>query len=157
MSYNDLRKGRFSETGREYFLTSVIHHRNPVFNNFHCARILIDILRQSESKHVCRWLCWVVLPDHFHGLLQLNDADQHDLAKIMQFIKGNSAKEINQYRQQEGTVWQTAFHDRALRKEDDRLARARYIVANPLRAGMVRRLSEWPHWDSVWLDDSLSD
>jgi putative transposase len=28
---------------------------------------------------------------------------------------------------------------------------ARYIVANPLRAGLVERLGDYPHWDAVWL------
>jgi len=30
-------------------------------------------------------------------------------------------------------------------------ATARYIVANPLRAGLVERLGDYPLWDAVWL------
>jgi putative transposase len=48
-------------------------------------------------------------------------------------------------------LWQPGYFDRALRKEDDRLAVARYLVANPLRAGIVQRIGDYPHWDSVWL------
>jgi hypothetical protein len=28
---------------------------------------------------------------------------------------------------------------------------ARYIVANPLRAGLTRRLGDYPLWDAIWL------
>ena len=42
-------------------------------------------------------------------------------------------------------------HDRALRRDEDLLAVARYIVANPLRAGLVRRVGDYPLWDAVWL------
>jgi putative transposase len=31
------------------------------------------------------------------------------------------------------------------------LSAARYIVANPLRAGIANSLAEYPHWDATWL------
>ncbi|MCF6281296.1 MAG: hypothetical protein L3J28_03650 [Candidatus Polarisedimenticolaceae bacterium] len=46
----------------------------------------------------------------------------------------------------------THLHDRAIRKEEDLVAIARYIVANPLRAGLVKSIKDYPHWDCVWLD-----
>jgi putative transposase len=38
-----------------------------------------------------------------------------------------------------------------LRDEDDVKDWARYIVANPVRAGLVKRVGDYPHWDAVWL------
>jgi putative transposase len=32
---------------------------------------------------------------------------------------------------------------------------ARYVVANPLRAGLVDSIRDYPHWDAVWLDHTL--
>ncbi|MDF1588149.1 MAG: transposase [Gammaproteobacteria bacterium] len=151
MSYNDLRKGRFSESGREYLITAVTHQRTTIFNNFHCARLLIKTLRESEHHHDCQWLCWVIMPDHFHGLLRLNNSPPNDLSNVMKFIKGQSAKTINHHLKRSGSLWQTGFHDHALRQQEDSVNIARYIVANPLRARLVKRLADWPHWDSVWL------
>jgi len=48
-------------------------------------------------------------------------------------------------------VWQPGFHDHALRKEEDVRAVARYVVANPLRAGLVQRIGDYPHWNAIWL------
>ena len=38
-----------------------------------------------------------------------------------------------------------------LRKEEDILEIARYIVANPLRAGLVKKLNDYPLWDAIWV------
>ena len=51
----------------------------------------------------------------------------------------------------EGAVWQPGFHDRALRKNEDLVTASRYIVANPVRAGLVEHIADYPHWDAVWL------
>jgi REP element-mobilizing transposase RayT len=89
------------------------------------------------------------MPDHFHGLVTLGEGA--DLATLMRLLKGASARAVNRVLARRGPLWQPAYHDRALRRDEDRLAAARYIVANPLRAGLVRRLGDYPHWDSIWL------
>ena len=73
------------------------------------------------------------------------------LAELMKAVKGTSARLLNDRLGRRGPLWQPGFYDHALRGEEDRLAVARYIVANPLRAGLVRRLGDYPHWDSIWL------
>ena len=37
----DLRKGRFSESGQIYLLTSVTHSRRPLFDNWHYGRLMV--------------------------------------------------------------------------------------------------------------------
>lgn len=48
-------------------------------------------------------------------------------------------------------LWQANYHDHAMRNEEDLPSLARYIVANPLRAGLVARIGDYPLWDAVWL------
>jgi hypothetical protein len=50
-----------------------------------------------------------------------------------------------------GPVWQGGFRDHAVRHEEYLAALARYIVANPLRAGLVEPIGDYPHWDAAWL------
>jgi len=38
-----------------------------------------------------------------------------------------------------------------LRLDEKIIEVARYIVANPLRAGLVNCLGDYSHWDAVWL------
>ncbi|MFP3408382.1 transposase, partial [Pseudomonas sp. SIMBA_065] len=48
-------------------------------------------------------------------------------------------------------IWQPGYQDHALRREERLVHVARYIVANPLRAGLVKSVRDYPHWDAVWL------
>lgn len=50
-----------------------------------------------------------------------------------------------------GPVWQRGFHDHALRREEDLRAVACYIVGNPLRAGLVQHVGDYPLWDTIWI------
>jgi len=150
MSYNDLRRGRVSISGQEYYVTTVVSRRRSVFLDFPSARLCIEALKVSEQHHTgCIWLAWVLMPDHFHGLLSLGPG--HDISRVLSGFKGRSARWVNRHEETYGRLWQPGFWDRALRKEEDRLAVARYIVANPLRKGLVRSLKDYPHWDSVWI------
>ncbi|WP_296409958.1 transposase [Zoogloea sp.] len=88
-------------------------------------------------------LAWVLMPDHLHWLIQLGQGVS--LSMPIRTLKGRSARALGH------PVWQRAFHDRALRREDDVVSVARYIVANPVRAGLVSRVGDFPHWDAVWL------
>jgi len=46
---------------------------------------------------------------------------------------------------------EVAGRDHALRTDENLLNVARYIIANPLRAGLVTRIGDYPLWDSIWL------
>ena len=73
----------------------------------------------------------------------------------MNQLKGRSARAINARNRRAGAIWQPAYFDHALRVDANLKQVARYIVANPLRAGLVQKLGDYPHWDAVWLDDSM--
>ena len=148
MPYNDLLRGRHSEPGREYLVTAVTDQRKPFLGSFDVARLLTQAFRESHEVAQAEWLAFVVMPDHFHALLRLR---QVPLATVMRTVRGTSARRINRSLGRSGRVWQPGYHDRALRSEEDRVAVARYIVANPLRAGLAERLANYPHWDAVWL------
>ncbi|MDD0977636.1 REP-associated tyrosine transposase [Pseudomonas fontis] len=143
-----LRRGRVSEPGRLYVLTSVVNERAPLFADFQLARLFIAQLRFIESTGRANSLAWVVMPDHFHWLVELK---QGTLAALMRRLKSRSTCFLNKASRREGRLWQQGFHDRALRRDEDVRAAARYIVANPLRSGLARNVGDYPHWDCVWL------
>lgn len=97
---------------------------------------------------MCESLAFVVMPDHFHWLISLGDTT---LAKLMGRVRSSSALQINRAHSTNGQIWQRGYHDHALRSEEDVLETARYVVANPLRAGLVKHLAEYPLWDAIWL------
>jgi putative transposase len=143
-----MRIGRHSEIGRIYLLTSVVHNRAPLFADWRSGRLVVDEFRKAQQEGWVESLAWVVMPDHFHWLIELKSGS---LGMLMRRVKSGSARALMADRQQKFTVWQKGYHDRALRREDDLLHMARYIVANPLRAGLVTRIGDYPLWDAVWL------
>ncbi|MDZ3990426.1 REP-associated tyrosine transposase [Pseudomonas sp. Teo4] len=143
-----LRRARYSEPGRLYMLTTVTHQRRPLFQDFRFARLVIHNLRHTEHKHHCRSLAWVVMPDHVHWLIELRDVT---LGALMRGFKSRSSNTLHKAGVKATPVWQAGYHDRALRRDDDVLKIARYIVANPIRAGLVAKVGDYPHWDAVWL------
>ncbi len=146
---NRLRSGRVSEIGRVYLVTTVTLERTPIFLDFQRARCAILELRRCDALDLSRTLAFVLMPDHLHWLVELRDGS---LCDLVQRFKSVSAKNINVMEASPGRrLWQAGFHDHALRDEDDLHSMARYVVANPLRAGIVRAVRDYPHWDAVWL------
>ena len=150
MSYNELRKGRYSAPGQEYLVTTVTAGRKCLFTNLGSALPVVQALEQYSAAGEALWLAWVLMPDHFHGLLCLNG--NASLSHVMRSFKGRSAHNWNKKMGGRGSVWESGFHDHALRREEDRRAVARYIVANPVRAGLVEHAGDYPFWDAIWLD-----
>ncbi|MBW8185226.1 REP-associated tyrosine transposase [Shewanella nanhaiensis] len=149
MSWNDLRKGRFSQEQGEYFITFNTQNKQTYFNDFHIASIFCSQISMNEHQHNCIWLTWVLMPDHFHGLLRLGD--DSELSKTVGALKGASSFSINKELRTSGKLWQSSFYDRALRYDDDRKSISRYIVANPLRKNLVKNIGNYPYWNSVYL------
>ena len=139
----DLRKGRVSLPGQVYHITAVTFDRHPVFSDLRSARLLINALREAQARGAATTLAFVVMPDHMHWLLQLEAGAS--LSNLVGAVKAVTAHGVGR------RIWQSGFHDHALRQEEDLAKLARYIVANPLRAGLVQRIGDYPHWDAVWL------
>ncbi|WP_019868283.1 REP-associated tyrosine transposase [Methylovulum miyakonense] len=144
-----LRKGRVSIEGQVYLVTTTTLERQPFFADFRAAQSAAQAFEDKAVLADAKLLAWVLMPDHFHGLLQLDG--KTSLQNIMNRLKSASARRANQVMQREGPLWSRAYHDHALRQEEDLLETARYIVANPMRARSVRRVGDYPFWNAIWL------
>jgi REP element-mobilizing transposase RayT len=140
--------GRFSEPGGIYLLTAVVHQRQPFFANWRMGRLVALQLRQAQEVEWADFLIWVVMPDHMHCLVQLRDKT---LAELMCRIKSRSSLAVNCALGRRGRLWQKGYYDRAVRREEDVKDLVRYVVANPVRAGLVTRVHDYPLWDACWL------
>jgi REP element-mobilizing transposase RayT len=131
-------------------VTSTTLQRQPFFNGvFVAACAAARCFEDPKILKDTRMLAWVLMPDHAHWLLQLGECEE--LADVVNRLKSASAREANLALARKGALWAPAFHDRALRSEDDIPDAARYIVANPLRAGLVTKLGNYPYWNAIWL------
>lgn len=134
-----LRRGRVSEPGRIYLITTVTRSRNPVFNDLYAAR---TVIRTLANQRTVSTLAFVLMPDHLHWLFALGP---ESLDVTVGRFKSMSARALRR------PTWQPGYHDRAVREDEDFRQLARYVVANPLRAGLADSAGSYPHWDAVWL------
>jgi REP element-mobilizing transposase RayT len=72
------------------------------------------------------------MPDHLHLLIR----PAGPLGSMIKSFKRQTTREV-QTLGRPGKLWQDNYYDRILRKGEDGMAAARYILANPVRAGMV--------------------
>ena len=148
-----LRKGRASVPGQVYLLTTVTRGRLPLFAEFDVACRASRVLASSATWPAATQLAWVLMPDHVHLLVELGETES--LAQVM----GRMKRRLSRALKSEfglGGIWQHGFHDHALRKDEDVRAAARYLVANPLRAGLAKCVGQYPFWDATWLNPGTS-
>lgn len=149
-----LRAGRVSIPGQAYLITAVTDHRRLLFGDLYLSRKVIQTLYSLPTHRLVETLAYVLMPDHLHWLLVLKEGS---INEAVQRFKSYTARAVNRHYGFSGAVWQKGFHDHALRKDEDFQAVARYIVANPLRKGIVQSVGDYPHWDAVWLQSDLND
>lgn len=81
----DLRKGRFSEEGRIYLLTTATWERVPLFSDMVLGRVVVQAMRFQEYEGRIEGLAFVVMPDHLHWLVALQH--QVALSAVMKSVK----------------------------------------------------------------------
>jgi len=143
-----LRIGRYSQLGGIYFVTTCTDQRKPWFERFSVAKLMCQCLTHPDFLSDAENMCWIVMPDHIHMLLQLGE---FSLTRVMNRMKSKSAVMLNRELGRAGRFWQRGYYDHALRKNEDVQSVARYIVANPLRAGLVNNIANYPYWNARWL------
>ena len=144
-----LRKGRTSISGEIYLVTATTSGREPLFSEFRIACAVAQCFETKLALGENQLLAWVLMPDHAHWLLQLGIDER--LETSVGRLKAISSRCLNKIHGRRGARWASAFHDHALRTEEELLPTARYIVANPIRAGIVKRAGDYPFWNAVWL------
>ena len=85
------------------------------------------------------------MEDHAH-LLVLGQTDNADVRMFVSTAKQRAAHAARRWIR--GRLWQRGYHEHVLRGEEDLIDVARYIVQNPVRAGLVTSPDEYPYCGS---------
>ncbi|MEM5551694.1 transposase [Pseudoalteromonas neustonica] len=142
-----LRQHRYSAINHYYSVTTCTNQRIKYFAEFNNARALINSLKKSDLNGLTKTICFVVMPDHVHWLFQLKT--HTPLSSVVAKVKGRTS--FSMHKNKSEKIWQSGFYDSLIRHEKHLLHQSRYIAANPIRAGMVEQLGDYPHWDCIYL------
>ncbi len=126
---------------QRYFLTTCTADRHRAFEREQITQGCILQLRRSCAAYDFALVAYCFLPDHLH-LLVYGTSERADLKAFAAHYKKLTGFE---YARRVGRLlWQPGYHDRVLRDEESTEAIARYILENPIRAGLARELGEYP-------------
>jgi len=106
------------------------------------AAVVADALKQGEKERKLYELgAWVVMPNHVHVVM----TPIRPLPVIMRWIKGSTARSANLLLGRTGKpFWQYETYDHIVRNSEELNRIVRYIERNPVRAGFVRSIEDWP-------------
>jgi putative transposase len=117
------------------FVTFCIWNRQRVFERTPNAEVMRETLLGYRERGWYWLLSFCIMPDHVHVLLKLRTAGRR-LSTVVATLKNESAKRLR--RLGCGLRWQYGYYDRFLRPGESETEFARYIVQNPVRAGLVK-------------------
>ena len=149
-NHRGLRRGRRSLPQHVYHVTAATQARQPFFDHPDAAQSAARCFIEPTVLGDAVLLAWVLMPDHVHWLLQLGSRDT--LATVVNRLKSAPARKANEALHRQGPIWKAAYYDRALRSDEATVDVARYIIGNPVRAGLVERVGDYPYWNAIWLN-----
>jgi putative transposase len=127
---------------RTFFTTTKTFMGKHLLQSERNANLLIDVLRSLVKEHAFDLHDFVIMPDHVHLLLTV----QNDMTieKAMQLIKGRFSYRMSRELGHRGEVWQRGFSEvQVLGRENFENHRA-YIAENPVKAGLIREGEKYP-------------
>jgi putative transposase len=139
----------FSYIGRQrYFLTVCVRDRLPAFTDRQIADQTLTQFQRTSALEGFAILAYCLMPDHLHLLVEGTSLDS-DFKRFAKMAKQRSGALYARTRHQR--LWQEGYYERVLRDDDDAREFARYVVNNPVRAGLVESPADYPFVGSdVW-------
>jgi REP element-mobilizing transposase RayT/predicted DNA-binding protein (UPF0251 family) len=130
--------------GAIYHVTSRGNAREDIFLDDTDRRQLLDVLAKVVSRF--HWAChaWCLMPNHYHLVIETPEAN---LALGMRQLNGVYTQRFNRRHKRVGHVFQGRYKAIVVDRDAYLLELCRYVVLNPVRAGLVDEAQEWP-WSS---------
>lgn len=137
-----------------YHVTARGDRREAIFDDDQDRRQFLATLEQVVDRF--NWVChaWCLMDNHYHLLIQTPDGN---LSRGMRQLNGVYTQASNRRHRRVGHLFQGRFKAILVDSDAYLLELGRYVVLNPVRAGMVKDPADWP-WSSyrasVGLDPS---
>jgi len=123
-----------------YFVKLCAARERPVFvDGFDYDRFVYALSRLA-GRFGIDVLTYCFMPDHVHLLLEGTEN-----TNLKEFIRVFKQMTSYYYKNDSGVVWQRSYYDRILRRDEDSITVARYILNNPIRRGLVETVTDYPY------------
>ena len=135
---------RIEYPGAVYHVTARGNAREAIFLSDADRQTFLDTLAATIEKY--NWLChaFCLLDNHYHAVIETPDPN---LSLGMRQLNGVYTQAFNRAHQRVGHAFQGRYKAILVEKDSHLLELCRYVVLNPVRAGMAAKPDEWP-WSS---------
>jgi len=135
---------RIEFAGALYHVTSRGNGREDIYLDDSDRELFMVVL--GEACGLFNWTvhAWCLMGNHYHLLVETPDSN---LSRGMRYLNGVYTQRFNRTHSHVGHLFQGRFKAILVEKEAHMLELARYVVLNPVRAGMVESAEQWS-WSS---------
>jgi len=114
------------------------------------AAVIAEAIHYRDGRKYDLW-GYCIMPNHVHMIfspLDDENGDPYPLYRILQSLKRHTALKANKILGRQGAFWQAESYDHVVRTVDDFNRILDYVLANPVKAGLVTDPAEW-RWSYV--------
>lgn len=135
-----------------YFFTVVSYQRQPVFIRQEFRKALRTAILKTQKQYPFENVAMVLLPDHLHCIWRVPEGDVNysrrwSLIKrqVSQHLSGHfeGVVSCSRGKRRESLIWQRRFWEHQILDEEDLQAHLDYCYWNPVKHGLVSRVSDW--------------
>ncbi|QNB46245.1 hypothetical protein BR63_07915 [Thermanaerosceptrum fracticalcis] len=151
------RKPRNHMEGTIYHVLNRGNNKDNIFIDKKDYHVFLKFLWEQKEKNNISILCYTLMPNHFHFLVKVSAIP---LGKFMHGLQSNYAHYFNMRHNKVGSLFQDRYKAFHVEENQYLLQLIRYIHLNPMRAGLVEFLRDYPwtsHHDILQLKSNLID
>jgi len=142
-----------------HYVTFSCYKRRKLLSPDVCKRIVIGSLAAQLRRQNGRCLGFVVMLDHVHAMLWF--PEQHQISACMNKWKELTSKQISAAYERDipaywskledrHAIWQVRYYDFNLWSERKLHEKLEYMHNNPVKAGLVNEVCDWPWSSARW-------
>ena len=132
--------------GYPHHITQRGNNKEKVFFDDEDRRFYLDLLQRYKNKYGIEILAYCLMENHVHILVV--PGEEMALARAMGGTNLVYTQHVNRKYGRSGRLWQNRFFSSVVEEEAYLWAVMRYMERNPVRAGLVKKVEEYP-WSSA--------
>jgi putative transposase len=144
---------RGQQAGFAYHIINRGNGRAPVFHKPQDYEAFLSILALAKTRHPVKIFAFSLMPNHFHFVLE--SRHHRSLSQFMQWLLTTHVRRYHRHYGSSGHVWQGRFKSFPIQDDAHLLTVVRYVLQNPVRAGLAASVEGWP-WSS-WRRPEFAD
>jgi putative transposase len=127
-----------------YHLTSRGSNRQPIYYSRDERQLFLKLLGVAVAKHAWTLLAYCLMTNHYHLVVRIGDGE---LSSGMQWLNSCFSRITNKQQGREAHLFRNRFASRLIESDAHLLAACRYVVLNPVAAGICGCPEQW-EWSS---------